>query len=281
MNRSELICRALHHKQREMRQLRYCAQPCTDDELTCFLILETRMIIMCNPSNPTGALLEKEHLEALATVLRRPEYSHIYILADEIYERLTYDGKSHVSFAALEGMAHRTLTVNGFSKAYAMTGFRLGYVVGPSGIIDACKKLQSQLNSSPCSISQRAGVVALTVPDDVLQPLYDGLDKKRQYVLKRLNAIPKVVCPSVSGAFYAFPDVSAYFGSNVKTKAGVPILNTTDLCKYLLEEHLLALPPGDAFGGPYGIRLSYATSMEELEKALNRLEQGLESLVVS
>jgi len=251
-------------------------------ELSAVLTPNTRMIILCNPCNPTGCLYQRSDLEAIAALLSRPEYAHIYVLADEIYERLTYDGSEHISFASLPGMQHRTLIVNGFAKAYAMTGFRLGYLVAPTKILKAALKLQSQLNSCACSISQYAGVKALSLQQSELDPLYAELEKKRNLTVGRLNKIPNVYCASAKGAFYAFPDVSAYFGSNVKNPHdGSPIASTTALCQYLISYHGVALVAGDAFGEPKGIRLSFATSMEDINKAIDRLEAGLEALEIS
>mmetsp|Transcript_28167 Transcript_28167/g.34294 ORF Transcript_28167/g.34294 Transcript_28167/m.34294 type:complete len:408 (+) Transcript_28167:127-1350(+) len=250
-------------------------------ELSAVLTARTRVIILCNPCNPTGTLYSRSELEALATLLSRPEYSHIYVLADEIYERLTYDGAEHVSFASIPGMEKRTLIVNGFAKAYAMTGFRLGYLAAPSKILKAALKLQSQLNSCACSISQYAGIRALELEPSVLDPLYKELEEKRDLTIDRLNKIPKVTCSAAKGAFYAFPDVSAYIGPQIRNPVdGSAMSSTTALCQYLINNHGVALVAGDAFGAPNGIRLSFATSKEDINTAIDRLEKGLKELNV-
>jgi len=251
-------------------------------ELESVLTPKTRMLILCNPCNPTGCAYTGEQLEALAVVLRKPQFSHVIVLADEIYERLVYDGIHHVSFASIPGMRERTLIVNGFAKGYAMTGFRLGYLAGANRtVIAAATKLQSQVNSCASSISQYAGLAALTkVPESVLSPLYHGLELKRNAMVSALQAIPNVLCPIPKGAFYVFPDVSFYLGKNaVSPTTGFIVNSSTDLCKYLIEEHGLALPPGDAFGGCYGVRFSYAASMEDILEAVKRFTTGLDSLV--
>jgi aspartate/methionine/tyrosine aminotransferase len=238
----------------------------------------TKMFILCNPCNPTGCTYTREQLEALAAVLRKPQFRHIWVLSDEIYERLTYDGLQHVSFAALDGMKERTLLVNGFAKSHAMTGFRLGWLgCSTRSVIATAIKLQSQLNSCACSTSQHAGVAALrNVSDDMLAPLYNELENKRNAIVQVLRTIPHVVCPVPQGAFYVFPDVSYYLAKGAKSrKTGRLVNNTTDLCNYLIDEHGLALPPGDAFGAPYGVRFSYATSMSDISKAAERFRAAL------
>mmetsp|Transcript_22480 Transcript_22480/g.35858 ORF Transcript_22480/g.35858 Transcript_22480/m.35858 type:complete len:1045 (+) Transcript_22480:109-3243(+) len=253
------------------------------EELDAAITPQTRMLILCNPCNPTGCAYSPDQLEALAVVLRKPKNAHVFVLCDEIYERLVYDGLEHVSFASLPGMLDRTLIVNGFAKGYAMTGFRLGYLACTNKtIIKAATKLQSQINSCPCSISQYAGVAALErVTDDMVQPLYDELEKKRDTLVADIRHIPHVVCPIPRGAFYVFPDVSFYLGKGAKSRETGKVVNTsTDLCNYLIEEHGLALPPGDAFGGAFGVRLSYAASHEDLKSAVTRLKNGLLGLDV-
>ncbi len=251
------------------------------EELEAALTPRTRMIILCNPCNPTGCAYSRDQLEALAAVLRKPQHANVMVLCDEIYERLVYDGLEHVSFAALDGMAQRTILVNGFAKGYAMTGFRLGYLACPvKEITAAALKLQSQLNSCPCSISQYAGIAALEkVPDEMLAPLYKGLNEKRDIIVAALREIPHVVCPVPQGAFYVFPDISYYLKLKATSKGGITVVTTTDFCNYLIEEHGLALPPGDAFGAPYGVRFSYAAAMEDIQKAVQRFSAALAALL--
>ena len=224
-----------------------------------------KLLIFCNPSNPTGGVHSQEQMEELAAVLK--DFPHVAILADEIYERLVYDDCTHTSFAAISGMYHRTMTVNGFSKAYAMTGFRLGYLAAPSKLAKAVTTIQSQLTSCAGSVSQAAGVAALThVPEEELQFNYNGLQQKRNFVLQRLQDMPNVqlqVPPT--GAFYVLPDVSHYGKDD------------TQLCLDLLQQQKLALVPGSSFGAPGTIRISYATSMEELTIAMNKLETFLQT----
>jgi aspartate/methionine/tyrosine aminotransferase len=222
-----------------------------------------KLFILCNPSNPTGGVFNQGQLEALAEVLR--EYPHVLVLADEIYERLVYEGDCP-SFAAMKGMFSRTMTVNGFSKAYAMTGMRLGYVAAPQKLAKAITTIQSQLTSCAGSISQAAGVAALTqVSDEELEQNVQIMKRKRDYVLAELEKMPgvKVAIPP-NGAFYVLPDVSGYFDGDDET-----------LCLELLKQKKLALVPGSSFGAPGTVRISYATSMEELETAMNKLRAFL------
>ena len=227
-----------------------------------------KLLILCNPSNPTGGVHTEERLRELAAVL--DEYPNVAILADEIYERLVYNddpSEGHVSFAAISpSMYQRTMTVNGFSKAYAMTGMRLGYLAAPARLAKATTTIQSQLTSCAGSISQAAGVAALRdVPEEELEANVQVMREKRDYVIDRLRKMPQVnlkVPPT--GAFYVLPDVSAHYdGDDVA------------LCLDLLKKKRLALVPGSSFGAPGTVRISYATSMKELELAMNKLEEFL------
>lgn len=233
----------------------------------------TRLVILCSPSNPTGAVYSPDELAALADVLRR--YDDVYVLADEIYEHITFEAK-HVSFASLPGMASRTITVNGFSKAYAMTGWRLGYMAAPAPIVQAAAKVQGQLTSAPSSISQKAGVAALEMDMGPVREMVAAFRERRDAMLERLRAIDGVKCPTPGGAFYLFPEVSHYLGTTAPD--GRSIDDSKDLCFYLLEEHHVALVHGNAFGAPRGLRISYAASMDDLQTALGRIEDGLEGL---
>ncbi len=240
------------------------------EALEAALTERTRLLIHCSPSNPTGSVYPRAELEALAAVLRRHE--HVFVLSDEIYEHVLFDAE-HVSFAALAGMKERTITVNGFSKAYAMTGWRLGYLAAETPIAKAAAKIQSQFTSAPSTISQKAGIAALEMDLAPVRAMVAAFRERRDYVLERLARIDGVRCPKPEGAFYLFPDVSAFFGTTAPS--GRRIKGSQDLCFYLLEEHDVALVPGDAFGGPDGLRLSYAASMHDLETALDRIEAGL------
>jgi aspartate/glutamate/aspartate-prephenate aminotransferase len=223
-----------------------------------------KLIILCNPSNPTGGVYHQQKLEALAQVLR--DFPNVAVLADEIYERLVYEGDCP-SFASMDGMFHRTLTVNGFSKAYAMTGMRLGYLAAPARLAKAVTTIQSQLTSCAGSISQAAGVAALTlVADAELEANVDIMRAKRDYVLDELSKMPGVtIAMPPNGAFYVLPDVSGYFGGD-----------DTELCLQLLKAKKLAIVPGSSFGAPGTVRLSYATSMEELGIAMTKLSEFLQ-----
>jgi len=233
----------------------------------------TRVLFLCTPSNPTGTVYPPEELAALADVLR--DHEHVFVVSDEIYEHVIYDAE-HRAFASFPGMKDRTITVNGFSKAYAMTGWRLGYLAAPEPIAQAAAKIQGQFTSAPCSITQKAGVAALKMDKGPVRDMVAAFRRRRDAVLKRLRAIDGVRCPTPEGAFYLYPDVSNFFGAEAPD--GSPIEDSDDLCFYLLEEHDVALVPGPAFGEPDGLRLSYASSMEDLETALDRIEDGLAAL---
>ncbi len=245
----------------------------TPDQLDAAVTDRTRLLVFNAPSNPTGAVYTPEEVEALAEVLRAHE--HVFVVSDEIYEHVLFDAR-HTTIATLDGMAERTVTVNGFSKAYAMTGWRLGYAAGPAWLIDAMAKVQSQLTSAPSSISQRAGVAALAMSPEPVAEMVAAFRVRRDFVLSRVQAWPDVVCPKPEGAFYLFPDVSAYFGR--RTPEGAVVTDSTALCDYLLDAHGVALVPGSAFGADYGVRLSYAASMDDLRTAADRIEAGLAAL---
>jgi len=220
-----------------------------------------KVLVLCNPCNPTGAVLPRESLEAIAEVLRRPEFAHIYVLADEIYEQLVFD-TPHVCFASLEGMQERTLLVGGFSKGFAMTGLRLGYLAARKAVAAAATKLQGQITSCASSVSQRAGLAALRSDQaEWLRERLQELREKRDYTVKRLREIPGVACPLPEGAFYAFANLSG-----VLWERG---LSGQDFCAALLERHGVALVPGEAFHAPMSVRLSYACSMEDLQSAMD------------
>ncbi len=245
----------------------------TPEALENAITEKTRVLILCSPSNPTGTVYTPDELEALAEVLRRHE--NVFVLSDEIYEHVTFDAR-HVSFASLEGMKARTLTVNGFSKAYAMTGWRLGYLAAEKEIVQAAARVQGHLTSAPSSISQKAGLAALEMDMQPVREMVKAFRERRDFVLGRLQEMDGVRCPTPEGAFYLFPQVDAYFGR--ETSEGQTVETSEDLCFYLLEEHHVALVPGEAFGAPDGLRISYATSMSDLEEAMRRIETGLGAL---
>ncbi|MDI3256668.1 MAG: pyridoxal phosphate-dependent aminotransferase [Kyrpidia sp.] len=238
----------------------------TPDQLRRVLGPKTKAVILNSPGNPTGAVYRREELAALAEVLRPSE---CYIISDEIYEKLIYDVE-HVSIAALdESLFEKTLVVNGFSKAFSMTGWRLGYTAGPRNVIKAMTSLQSQSTSNPASVAQKAGVAAL---DHFNPAVVEEFRARRDYVLNRLRKMPNVTCAQPDGAFYVFPNVSGLLGARYRD---VRMETTDQLCEILLEEARISLVPGTGFGAPNNIRLSYATSRVNLEIALDRLEEFL------
>lgn len=233
----------------------------------------TRLFFLCSPSNPTGSVYSPGELEALAEVLR--QNPQVYVISDEIYEQIIFDAEQ-LSFATLDGMKDRTITINGFSKAYAMTGWRLGYQAAPKPIRDASAKVQSQFTSGPSSISQKAGIAALTMDKQPIREMVAAFRRRRDFLTDALNRLPGVECPTPEGAFYVFPKISEHFGSTAPS--GRSIDDSNDLCFYLLEEWNVAAVPGAAFGAPKGLRMSYAVSMEDLETAMERVSEGLHQL---
>ena len=233
----------------------------------------TRMLILCSPSNPTGGIYTPEMLAGLVEVLQH--HPDVFVISDEIYEHITYDVQ-HRSIASFEGMKERTITVNGFSKAYAMTGWRLGYLAAELPIVKAASKLQSQYTSAPSTITQMAGIAALNMDPSIVANMVAAFRKRRDMVLDRLAAIPGVITSKPEGAFYLFPDIGAWLGS--RTPDGSVIGSTMDLCMYILNQHDVALVPGEAFGGPTGIRISYAASESDLATACDRLETAFAQL---
>jgi len=245
----------------------------TPQQLADSLTERTRVLILCSPSNPTGSVYTHEELAALAEVLR--DYEQVVVVSDEIYEHVIYDAV-HVPIATIPGMQERTITVNGFSKCFAMTGWRLGYMAGPEDIVKQAAKMQGQFTSAPSSISQRAGVAALNMDMEPIRQMVQAFRERRDYLLQRMRSVAGIRAPKPEGAFYLFPQCSDYYG--MVAESGRTINSSDDLCFYLLEEHLVALVPGAAFGDPNGIRISYASSMEDLQKAFDRIELGLSQL---
>ncbi|MEK7698522.1 MAG: pyridoxal phosphate-dependent aminotransferase [Nitrospirota bacterium] len=241
--------------------------------LEAHLSKKTKALILNSPSNPTGLAYDRKSLEAIAEIAVKHDF---YIISDEIYEKLIYDGFEHVSIASLgDEIKQRTLVVNGISKSYAMTGWRIGFAAGPKDIINAMTNIQSQSTSNPTSISQKAAVEALTGTQDFILKMVSEFDKRRKYMVERLNNIKGVSCIKPVGAFYAFPNVSSYYGRSFK---GNSIKSSMDLSAYLLDEAKVAVVPGAAFGDDRYIRLSYATSMENIQKGLDRIENALSNL---
>jgi aminotransferase class I and II len=231
---------------------------------------KTKMVWFNSPNNPSGSVYSKEELEALAVVLRK--YPNIFILSDEIYEYINFTG-NYTSMAEIDGLYDRTITVNGLSKAFAMTGWRIGYLAAPEWIAKACNKVQGQITSGTNAIAQRASIVALRAPKSKIQYMIDEFLKRRNLVLQLLGEIKGLKLNVPEGAFYVFPDVSSFFG---KTLRGRTINNASDFSLYLLEEAGVATVTGEAFGDPKCIRLSYAASEEELRKAIARIKESLQ-----
>jgi aspartate aminotransferase len=234
---------------------------------------KTKALILNSPSNPTGLAYDRKTLEEIAALAVRHA---IYVISDEIYEMLIYDGFTHVSIASLgPEIKNLTIVVNGVSKSHAMTGWRIGYAAGPKDVIGAMTNIQSQSTSNPASISQKAAVEALRGPQDFIRAMNAEFDKRRKYMVMRLNAVKGLSCLMPVGAFYAFPRVSSLYGRSANGKV---IKNSSDLAAYLLEDARVALVSGDAFGADAYLRLSYATSMESIEKGLDRIENAVGAL---
>ncbi|MGN8225681.1 pyridoxal phosphate-dependent aminotransferase [Gracilimonas sp. BCB1] len=246
----------------------------TPEQLENAITEKTKALILCSPSNPTGAQYSADELERLAEVLRK--YPQVYVISDEIYEYIVFEGE-HVSILNVApDLKDRVLLINGFSKGFAMTGWRLGYLAASNEIVSAVSKIQSQETSAPSSISQKAGEAAYKGSLDEVEKMREQFKKRRDYLVDTLNSFEGVSCFTPGGAFYVFPDISHYIGTTKPD--GSAIESSTDLCLYLLDEFGLALVPGDAFGEPNGVRLSYAASMDDLKEAMKRFEEGLSSL---
>jgi aspartate aminotransferase len=234
----------------------------------------TRLLILNSPSNPTGSVYTESELRALIEVILK---YNIWVISDEIYEKLIFDDRPFHSVAQLsEEAKSKTFVVNGVSKTYAMTGWRIGYVAGPRQIMAGMTKIQSQSTSNPNSIAQKAAVAALNGPQDSIEAMVEAFVSRREYLLERLNAIKGVHCNVPGGAFYAFPNFSHYFNAETEGRA---IKGSVDLCEYLLTEARVALVPGIAFGDDSFMRFSYATGLETIKEGLDRIESALGKLV--
>jgi len=241
----------------------------TPQQLEAAITPKTKMIFFNSPNNPSGTVYTEQEYRALARVLEK--YPNIYILSDEIYEHIHY-GAPNFSFAAIESMYNRTITVNGVAKAFAMTGWRLGYLGAPEWIAKACTKLQGQVTSGTNSIAQRAAIAALDNPVSRIQFMVDEFHKRRDLVIDLLRKIDGIKVNVPKGAFYVFPDVSYYFN---KTLKGKTIKNACDFSMFLLEEANVATVAGDSFGAPECIRISYAASQQNLIEAISRIAKAL------
>lgn len=246
------------------------------EKLKAALTPRSRLLILCTPSNPSGAVYPESMLRALSEVVAT--HPRLLVLSDEIYEYITYPPARHVSFGTLPGMYERTLTVNGFSKAYAMTGWRLGYLAAPRHFAAAAAVIQSQSTSGASSIAQHAAVAALKMGNHggpLVAEMVAAFQERRDYVVQRLQEIPGIVLASPQGAFYVLPDVSAFVGPGAEAAGFGPVPDVDALARYLVQEANVALVPGDAFGAPTCLRISYAASMDTLREALDRVARAL------
>ena len=230
---------------------------------------KTKMIIINSPNNPSGSIYNKKELYEIASVVKK--YPNVFVLSDEIYEHINY-GTEHVSFASIEGMYDRTITVNGIAKAFAMTGWRIGYLGAPIWIAKACTKLQGQVTSGANCIAQRATIDAITESPEKINYMVKEFEQRRNLIIKLLSEIKGFQLNNPDGAFYIFPDISYYFG---KTISDVTIKNASDFAMLILEKAHVATVTGDAFGSPKNIRISYAASNENIIKAVNRIKDLL------
>lgn len=244
----------------------------TPEQLEAAITPKTKLFMFSSPCNPTGSVYSKAELEGLAAVFAK--HPQIFIISDEIYEYINYVGK-HESIAQFPGMKERTIVINGLSKGFAMTGWRLGYLAAPLEIAKACDKIQSQFTSATCSITQRAAITALTGDLTTAEAMVAEFKKRRAYIHEALQTIPGLKVNNPEGAFYMFPDISAFFNKSFEDSH---IKNADDLCMYLLHKAHVSVVTGVAFQQPNCIRLSYATSMNNLEKGVARLKEWLEKL---
>jgi aspartate aminotransferase len=245
----------------------------TAQQLEDAITSKTRMLIFSTPCNPTGSVYSKDELFALAQVIKK--HPQLVVISDEIYEHINFVGR-HESLAQFPEVYNQVVTINGVSKAWAMTGWRLGYIGAPKEIANACDKMQGQFTSATCSITQKAAIAAMLADPIVLKDMIKAFHSRRDLVLAKLNEMEGVKTNVPEGAFYVFPDVSAFFG---KSYNNYNIKDSNDLCMYLLDQGLVALVSGDAFGSPECLRISYAASEETLTEAMRRMKNALEKLV--
>lgn len=244
----------------------------TAQQLEDAITPKTRLLILCSPSNPTGSVYTKDELESLAEVIKSHE--DLFVLADEIYEHINYTGR-HESIAQFPGMKERSIIVNGVSKAYAMTGWRIGFIAAPEWIVKGCNKLQGQYTSGPCSVSQKAAEAAYTLPQDCVEEMRKAFERRRNLIVELAKDIPGLEVNTPQGAFYLFPKCSSFYG---KSDGKRTINNSTDFAMYLLEVGHVATVAGDAFGDPECFRMSYATSDENISEAMSRIKDVLSRL---
>ena len=244
----------------------------TGAQLRGAITRKTKALLFCTPSNPTGAVYSREEIEELAHVV---EETDIYVIADEIYEKVIYDGAKHFSMGSLPAVKDHVITVNGVSKAYSMTGWRIGFLGGRRDIVAAAEKVQSQITSNASSISQHAALAALTGPEDELRAMAAEFLRRRDFICQAVTSIRGVTCHHPQGAFYVFPNVSAYFGATYRS---AEMRSGDDIGRFLLDEERVVVVPGSGFGSRDHVRISYACSMNELEKAAERLDRGFKKL---
>ena len=244
----------------------------TPEQLEAAITPKTKLLILCSPSNPTGSVYSKDELRGLAEVILRHE--DVFVLADEIYEHINYVGK-HESIAQFDGMKDRTILVNGVSKAYAMTGWRIGYIAAPEWIAKGCNKLQGQYTSGPCSVSQKAAEAAYIASQDCVEDMRKAFERRRDLIVSLAKDIPGLEVNVPQGAFYLFPKCSSFFG---KTDGETVVANSTDFAMYLLEKAHVATVGGDAFGDAECFRMSYATSEDNIREAMARIKNALAAL---
>ena len=245
----------------------------TPDELQDAITPSTKAMILNSPSNPTGAVYTREELTALGEVVLR---HGLLIISDDIYEKFIYEDAGFINMAMLAPeLKERTMIAHGLAKTYAMTGWRIGFLAGPKEVAAAVTKLQGQSTSNPCSIAQKAGVGALNGPQESVREMWTAYDQRRRYLVEALNGIDGVDCFNPKGAFYAFPNISSYFG---RSGQGWTIQDSDDLAAYLLEDARVALVPGSGFGQNDCVRFSYAISLEDSQKGVSRIKESLAKL---
>jgi aspartate aminotransferase len=245
----------------------------SQDDLKRCITSRTKALILNSPCNPTGKVFNKGELETIAEICLA---NNLYIVSDEIYEKISYEGINPVSIASLGNeVKERTIVVNGVSKTYAMTGWRIGYAAGPQKIINTMNKIQGQITSNPNSIAQMAAAAAISGPQESVTLMRGEFQKRRNYIVSELNSIERMSCSLPGGAFYAFPDVSELFGMRYQNKI---IGNSIEFCSFLLDEARVAAVPGKAFGSDHFIRLSFATSMKNIEIGIGRIKEALNQI---
>ncbi len=245
------------------------------DQLEASITQKTRLLLLNSPSNPTGMAYSAEDLASLGEVIR--QHPDVAVATDDMYEKILFDGKQFATFAQVNpDLKDRTITLNGVSKAYCMTGWRIGFCAGPGHLIKAMAKIQGQSTSNPSSISQKAALAALTGPTDALEEMVRTYESRREWLVAAINAIPGMHCIKPDGAFYVFPSVADWVGK--QTSTGTELTDDVAICEWLLDETGVALVPGTAFGSPGHIRFSYAVSQDTLEDAVGRIAKAAEGL---